>query len=418
MINTKNLVKMDKSACSNRRNIYPLLLYRALTSFGASLYKPFFSLYFLALGGTPFLLGLTNSLSSLIILLLNFYGGYLADKYGNKIVLGSLIIVTHVFVALYSMAWSWQVLTLLIILATLFCWYGPALSSLMAAVFRPRERSLGYQLMNMVGSGTKLFTSLLAGLLVDALGVAVAVRMGSLIAGVLGIVSGLAIMLLIKDYGIPDSSVKNGPVKDKESVFQSYGMLIKETSKEFIAVILLANIVLFAYSMTGPYLVLYSMDKIGLSGLQWGFIITVNRILLTVAIMPLTGLLVTKLGEYNCFLTSSIVLIASTALFLQSGGLVSILLAYILLNTASNISRPAIFSYWTSNTKSSDRGKFASLVSLFEGVLVVPAPLIGGRLYQLNPTTLFIVAMLTCLLATLILLLLRTRLLKLKIDKA
>lgn len=170
-----------------------------LTSFGASLFRPFFSLYFIRLGGTPFMLGILGSLSSFIILCLNFFGGYFTDKYGNWLVLGVLLIVTHLFVALYAVAWDWRVLFLFVLLATVFSFYGPALDSLMASVFKERERAIGYQLKEVARRIVKLVSPLVAGVLISIFGILVGVRIGMVIAGTFGIISGVLILLFMRE---------------------------------------------------------------------------------------------------------------------------------------------------------------------------------------------------------------------------
>lgn len=128
-----------KQMKARAKPVYLLLIYKLLTSLGASLFMPFFSLYFIELGETPFWLGIVGSVSSFMLLCLNFYGGYLTDKYGNWLVFGVLHVISSIFVLLYSIAWNWEILLLLILFATLFSFYGPALDSLMASISEKKK---------------------------------------------------------------------------------------------------------------------------------------------------------------------------------------------------------------------------------------------------------------------------------------
>jgi len=387
---------------SKKKPVYVLLLYKFFTSFGASLFAPFFSKYFIALGGTPFLLGIAGSVSSLMLSCLDFYGGYLTDKYGSWLVLGILLIVAHIFVALYSIAWSWEILFLLIILATSFSFYGSALNSLMASIFKPEERAVGYQLVEIVRRATRIFSPLVAGLLISTLGILTGVRIGTLVAGTLGIISGFMILLFMKDEQFIVQGSKDLSTSSK--FIEAYIRLLKKHQQKVIFIIFLGSMILFTYSMVSPYLVLYAMDVAKLSGIEFGLILSLDNILVTFILLPLTGLMVKKVGEINSVIVSSFTLVLSMFMFTFQPCFFTILFSYILLETSFNLYRPAIFSYWTQNVEEFNRGKFYSLVSLIEGITII-APLLGGKLYEVNSLFLFIAGILIGSLTMLVLVL-------------
>jgi len=371
---------------SRRKPVHLLVIYKFLSSLGASLFMPFFSLYFIELGGTPFWLGIVGSVSSFMLLCLNFYGGYLTDKYGNWLVFGVLHVISSIFVLLYSIAWSWEILLLLILCATLFSFYGPALDSLMASIFREKERAMGYQLMEIIRRIVKLFSPLVAGLLVSTFGILSGVRIGIIVAGTLGITSGLLILLFMRKMRI---DFLNNKVNKTTRFFGAYLSLFKSVNKKLFSIIFLGSMITFVYAMTSPYLVIYSTEIAKLSGIEYGLILSICNALVTFVALPLSGLTVRKIGEINYVIASSLILLPSILLFLVHPSFPGILLGYALLEISLNFYRPAIFSYWTQNVKESDRGKFSSLISLIEGITVL-APFLGGRLYETNPAFLFI----------------------------
>jgi len=61
----------------------------------------------------------------------------------------------------------------------------------------------------------------------------------------------------------------------------------------------------------------------------------------------------------------------------------------VLLETSVNFYEPSLFSFWIRRIRDIDRGKFSSIVSLIEGATIL-APLLGGKLYSINPVFLFI----------------------------
>ncbi|MEM3528614.1 MAG: MFS transporter [Thermofilum sp.] len=364
-----------------------LLFYIVLTSFGASLFRPFFSLYFIRLGGTPFMLGILGSLSSFIILCLNFFGGYFTDKYGNWLVLGVLLIVTHFFVALYAVAWDWRVLFLFVLLATVFSFYGPARDSLMASVFKEKERAIGYQLMEVARRIVKLVSPLIAGVLISIFGILVGVRIGMVIAGTFGIISGVLILLFMRE----ERKVSQNAKLDRTSAqfFGAYLNLIRSIDRRIILLILLGSIIIFVFAMASPFLVIYSTEIAKVSELEYGLILTVSNICITFFVLPLSGFIIRMLGEINCIIISSFVITLSMMLFLLQPNLMVLLVAYVLLETSVNFYEPSLFSFWTRSIRDIDRGKFSSIVSLIEGATII-APLLGGELYSISPVFLFI----------------------------
>ncbi|MGC8578337.1 MAG: MFS transporter [Brevinematia bacterium] len=384
-----------------RKSLYILLTYKFFTSFGASLFMPFFSLYFIKLGGTPSVLGIVGSVSSFMLLCLNFLGGYLTDKYGNWLVFGVLLTTTNVFILLYSIAWSWEILFLLILLATLFCFYGPALDSLIASTFREEERAIGYQLLEIARRVVKLLSPLVAGLLISTFGILTGVRIGTVVAGTLGIISGLLVLFFMRGEQINFQSNKAS-----FRFFEGYFNLFKRVSKKLIFIIFLGSMVIFVYTMVSPYLVIYSMDVVKLSGIEYGLILSICNTLVTFVVLPLTGLIVKKIGEIDCIIISSFVLTLSTFLFLTQPSFLGVLFSYVFLETSLNFYRPAIFSFWTRNIKESDRGKFSSLISFIEGTTIL-ASFLGGRLYETNQIFLFIAGVLIGFLTAITLLFLK-----------
>ena len=68
----------------SNRNLLALTLAQSLTMLAMFLWRPYWGLYILELGGTPSILGALATLQAASMLLLQLPGGLLADRYGRR----------------------------------------------------------------------------------------------------------------------------------------------------------------------------------------------------------------------------------------------------------------------------------------------------------------------------------------------
>ena len=88
-------------------NVGVLTWTRILLFFPRQMYEPYFSLYVLKLGGSPEVIGLVDSMTSLAALIVVPIAGYLADYYGRVKLIASGFYLRSLAYLTYSLSGNW-----------------------------------------------------------------------------------------------------------------------------------------------------------------------------------------------------------------------------------------------------------------------------------------------------------------------
>ena len=103
--------------------------------------------YVVNLGGTPTILGIISAISFLALALVQFPGGYLADKYGRKWLVSSLTFGVAISYIFYAVAPSWHFILIGALFANLCLLYQPALNALFADSLPQKNAAWDFQLL-------------------------------------------------------------------------------------------------------------------------------------------------------------------------------------------------------------------------------------------------------------------------------
>ena len=111
-----------------RGNLLVLILSSSILRFGGAMIAPFTSIYFRELGASPSIIGLLGSIGAAVTLLVKIPGGYIADNYGRRKLVVTLIYI-HIFAtAFFAFAPSWEYIAIGMIISRLLEIYNPALN--------------------------------------------------------------------------------------------------------------------------------------------------------------------------------------------------------------------------------------------------------------------------------------------------
>ena len=93
-----SLIPSIKTVISNR-NVMAVIITQSITMFAMFLWRPFWGLYILELGGNKSTIGLLTTIQSLTTLLVQLPGGVISDKLGRKrvILIASILGLLLVF---------------------------------------------------------------------------------------------------------------------------------------------------------------------------------------------------------------------------------------------------------------------------------------------------------------------------------
>lgn len=124
------------------------------------------SLYFLNLGASPFVLSVMFFIGSLAIALVQFPGGYLADKHGRRWLIVTMSFGLALGYLFFMFAPSWEFIVLGMVLQNLCLIYMPAMMALMLDSLDPNKRGTGFNFQSVLVSLISLPAPLIAASLV------------------------------------------------------------------------------------------------------------------------------------------------------------------------------------------------------------------------------------------------------------
>jgi MFS family permease len=148
-----------------RGNFLILILSWILMSFAGRIPETYYSLYVKALGGSAFIVGLIGFSSFIALALVQFPGGYLADRYGRRWLIITMTFGVAFFYLFYALAPTWQFIFMGAVMQSLCLIYQPALRAITADSLQPVKRGMGFSLQSMLTRIAVLPSPIIAGIL-------------------------------------------------------------------------------------------------------------------------------------------------------------------------------------------------------------------------------------------------------------
>ncbi len=112
----------------------------------------FASLYYLHLGANDFLLSIIGFAGSLAFALVQFPGGYLADKHGRRWLVTTMTFGLAIGTLFFIFAPSWQFIVIGLIVQNVCAIYGPALMAMVFDSLPPENRGGAYSFQSVITS--------------------------------------------------------------------------------------------------------------------------------------------------------------------------------------------------------------------------------------------------------------------------
>ncbi len=238
----------------------------------------FSSKYFVSLGATPFILSVMFFLGSLATALVQFPGGYLADKNGRKWLIATMTFGLAIGYLFFVLAPSWEFVVLGLVIQNLCMIYQPALLAMMLDSLEPAKRGIGMNFQSVVLGIISIPAPLIAAALVLVNGQYVSPQsnFGMRIAYSIVLVAYLAAALLRVKLTETLPANGNSYRPNITQAFRNYGKIIKESWQVWSQVPRGAYYILWStvgtvsiVSACQIYLVLYATDVLKIKGAQY-----------------------------------------------------------------------------------------------------------------------------------------------------
>ncbi len=385
-------------------NIAVLTVTQVMGRFFRSMVMPYASLYVLALGGESSQIGVINSLRPLAGLVMFPLAGYFTDRAGRKKLIALAGYLSAATMMLYVFAPSWEWIALAAFLQGFMVFMFPPTSAIIADSLAPENRGIGVATMNTLASVLGMFSPYIAAILIQIYGTAPGMRiLYALLAG--AIAAGATINLRFLKETVSEGD--KVPSLTVTQIFRDvYGGIPSMLRQLPVSVRALGIVVILSFMANGvatSFWVIYAVEEIGLSTVDWGLILFIEAALKTIIYIP-AGVLVDRYGRARSLMASLLFSLVSIPMFILAGGFYQVLAIRLAVGVANVLFIPACSALMADSVPRDIRGRVMAalgrgtvLVGATGGgtggpgmgflitVPVMVASLAGGVLYAANP---------------------------------
>jgi MFS family permease len=286
------------------------------------------------LGGTEIIIGLVTALGSAAFIFVAIIGGYIADLYGRKKLVGTMTLILGSSQFLIAFAPNWQILSIAVIVTNI-CWiFEPAFWAILADSISEQKRGTAYSLYSCLNFLPWAIMPSIGGYLIDTQGILTIMRWAYIGLAVSGIISGILRLSLLQET-ISSKPAENNSQHNLKKV----GKLIKDSFREHLqawrwmphsALALTASYILWAfeYGLVEPYWIVYAEDVIGLTSTEWGIIIAVGSAISIGSKTLLVGKMLDKFGRRKVLLATTASDVFTYLLFIRCGMFTQVLILW------------------------------------------------------------------------------------------
>jgi MFS family permease len=340
------------------------------------------SLFYLSLGADAFLLSVIGFCGSIAVALVQFPGGYLADKHGRRWLIVSMTFAMSLCTFFFIFANSWQVIALGMILQNLCLIYQPALIAMVIDSLPPKSRGAGYNFQSVIMN----FVFLPAPLIAQTLVLVFRFDMGMRIAYVIVLVAYLATATLrLKLKETLSTSGDNGRPKILEA-FREYPKSVRESLSVWSNVprsayyLFLSNIGINGIVVACQvYFVVYATSVLKMTEAQWAIVMAFMYLSIAVPVL-LAGLRMDVVGRKRYLILGILLYIPGMLLFLGAD-FYMLLLAFFFFGLGNMLQGNSFLILMGDLVPRGLRGKVTGCMQFFMYVVQALLLLLIGFLY-------------------------------------
>jgi len=370
----------------------------AVNNFLLKLTAQYDSIYTVALGANSVELGTISSIGNGISALISTPVGWLVDRYGIKrfFLLGMALLAASALT--YALAPSWQVVAVAIILFSVSMRLtGTGCSVICADSVQNKDRATAQNICVTFASLLAMIAPLVAAPLVTAFG-------GLTTEGIRPLYyirfAGYALIFLFvaaqlrepKRASVARASASPDFIGDFKQLFERRDTSNGKGSEAALLRrwLIVASLTWFPMAMTTPFLQLFAHQAKGADQYLLGIMTTATVLTRVLFGIPL-GRLADKIGRKKVIYLLTPLWYASYLLLVFSFSPVTLILAGA-LQTFYFISSGVTGAMTLELVPVEQMGKWSGLVGLFRGLVTIPAPILGGLIWDnLNPVYVFLI---------------------------
>lgn len=278
------------------------------------------SLFYLNLGANVFSLSIIGFIGSIAVALVQFPGGYLADKHGRRWLIVSMTFGLAVGSLFFVFAPSWQFIVVGLLVQNLCSIYGPALMSMVIDSLPPISRGAGFSFQSVITTLVLLPAPLIAQYLVVNFNFDFGMRIAYTI--VAAAYFSIAILRLRLRETLPDTQksqrprlidvLRVYPQSVKEGI-QVWRKVPKSAFNLFLAIIVVNGLVVSCQT----YFVVYATSVLKVSLEQWAIVVAFRYLSIAVPGI-IAGLSMDVVGRKKFLILGYLLYIPGMLLFINA----------------------------------------------------------------------------------------------------
>jgi MFS family permease len=367
-----------------------LLLMVILVAMGERMAERFLPIYLLALGGGVISIGLLNGLDNFLSAVYAFPGGYLSERIGAKRALLAFNFMAMAGFLIVILIPAWQ--AVLVGAVFFLAWSAislPATMGLIAKVLPTDKRTMGVTMHSLVRRFPMALGPILGGLCIGAWGVTNGVRVAFCVALVLAVIAVLLQQKLIADdsKSTSDDACAVAPEKNPWKLFQSMDTSLKR---------LLVSDILIRFCEQIPYafVVVWCMKTIAqpVSAFQFGILTGIEMATAVLVYIPVAHL--ADKTTKKPFVVITFIFFTFFPLVLLFCQSFPWLIAAFILRGLKEFGEPTRKALILDLAPETCKAGMYGLYYFLRDVCVSVAAFGGAFLWQISPTTNFMIAFL------------------------
>lgn len=354
-----------------------------LMFFAAPIPQTYSGLYFRELGASDFTLSVIGFVGSIALAVVQFPGGYLADKHGRRRLVFTMTFGVALSSVLFVVAPSWHFIALGMMIQNLCLLYQPALFAIMLDSVAPENRGAGFTLQHVITNLVSLPASIIAGFLILSFQLNLGVRIAYSIVTV-AYFAAAVLRYKLKETLPPHENTRRMSLLD---VFREYPRSVRESMRVwsrvprsvfylFVASAIATSLV----AGCNTYFLVYATDVLGIERFQWALVLAFMS--LTIAVPTIvSGLRMDQAGRKRFLILGYLCYVPAMLIFVF-GNFYLLLLAFFFFGMGQMLTSSSYQSLLGDLTPRDLRGKVVGCSQFFIYVSQALVQLLVGALYS------------------------------------
>jgi MFS family permease len=362
-----------------KRNLIILLIAIFVIGAGEELWMRFVPKYLQAVGATVFVIGLYDALRTLLGAIYAYPGGVLVDLWGHRrtFIIFNLISIVGYSLVLLVPHWA-AVIAGMFLFLSWTCFSLPATFSLVGAALEANRHSTGVGVQMVVKRLPIMIAPICGGILIDHFGIIGGVR----IALIISIFLSTATIFVQRQLREEPKQVV--PTDERWNFWRS----LREFNAPMRRLLFSDILIRFCERIPYAWVVIFSMDYIGMSGEQVGVLITIEMLAATLCIIP-SSHFADKYGRERFVIITFIMFTLFPISLLLSRSFSALVIAFTIrgLKEFGDTSRKALIIGYSESER---RGQMIGAYYLVRDLIVSTGAILGAYLWQLGPALNFL----------------------------